>query len=167
MKSLYLTMDFARKVLIIAILAFMTGAGAVQVFLRYTPGLVSFPWYNEIATHLFVWMVFLAASACVREKAHFNIDFFVLKLFNANQVTVIKTVTALVILLFLALIVYQGTLRTVYHLRVGTMLQNAPILRGWFYLAIPVGSLLMFFEYLILLMYKNHPFVADTATTTA
>ncbi len=164
MRTVYLSMDAIRTALIIAILAFMTGAGAVQVFLRYTPGFVSFPWYNEIASHLFVWLVFLAASVCVREKAHLNVDFFIVKLFKSTHVLVIKKVTSLVILAFLALIVYQGTLRTVHH--VGTMLQNAPLSRGLFYMAIPVGSLLMFIEYLILLIYGENPFTARTPNIT-
>jgi TRAP-type C4-dicarboxylate transport system permease small subunit len=45
----------------------------VNVFLRYGAGF-TLPWSEEVAVILFIWSVFLGASACYKRKMHMGVD---------------------------------------------------------------------------------------------
>ncbi|MFQ3619729.1 MAG: TRAP transporter small permease subunit, partial [Spirochaetales bacterium] len=76
MERFYRIIDRIRAILIILILGFIIGIGAVQIFLRYFPYTKAFDWVDEIMRYLNIWVVFLAASIGVKESTHLSMDYF-------------------------------------------------------------------------------------------
>ncbi len=65
-------MDVASALCVVA----MVGVVAMQIFLRYVVG-HPFVWADELASYLFVWVIYLGASVLVRYDAHLTVDIVV------------------------------------------------------------------------------------------
>jgi C4-dicarboxylate transporter DctQ subunit len=114
----------------------------VNVVLRYV-FLAPISWAEEVSLYLMVWIVFVGASVAVRTRGHIAVDLLPLILSPANRRRLAIAVSALV-LTFLASFFYYSGLHT---LRVHASGQVTPVLLApmWLtYLAMPVGSALMF-----------------------
>lgn len=61
--------DFTSALCVVA----MVGVVAMQIFLRYVLG-HPFVWADELATWLFVWVIYLGASVLVRYDGHLSVD---------------------------------------------------------------------------------------------
>jgi TRAP-type C4-dicarboxylate transport system permease small subunit len=154
--SLYRIMDYLRKALVVAIFSFIVITGSLEIFFRYTPGLRSFSWSDEIMRYLNIWLVFLGASLTARSNGHMAMEFFVKKLFPTRTLPAVRRVTlgiACITLLLLAGISFQKVLSTW-----NVMIQAFDIPIAIFYFAIPLGCLLIFLEYLLMLIFGDHPF---------
>lgn len=158
LRKIYKSLNMARMVGIIAILSTIITLGTIQIILRYfSPAeLKPFPWGDEIMRLLNIWMVFLAASLGAKENTHLSMDFLIKKLFSERRVETVKRLATIIVIAVLLLIIYHGTLRTIANQR--AMLQNIQISIAWFYAAIPVGCLYLLFDYLLILIYGEHPF---------
>jgi TRAP-type C4-dicarboxylate transport system permease small subunit len=100
-------------------------------------------WAEEVSLYLMVWIVFVGAGVAVRTRGHIAVDLLPLILSPANRRRLAIAVSALV-LTFLAIFFYYSGLHT---LRVRASGQVTPVLVApmWLtYLAMPVGSALMF-----------------------
>jgi TRAP-type C4-dicarboxylate transport system permease small subunit len=156
--SLYRIMDYIRKALIIGIFSFIVITGALEIFFRYTPGFQSFGWSDEIMRYLNIWLVFLGASLTAKTNGHMSMDFFVKRLFPARMMPGVRRVSlgiTCIALLILAVISFQKVLSTW-----NVMIQAFAIPIAIFYFALPLGCILMFLEYLLLMIYGDHPFNA-------
>jgi TRAP-type C4-dicarboxylate transport system permease small subunit len=91
--SLYGVMDSIRRALIIGIFSFIVATGAVEIFLRYTPGLHGLSWGDEIMRYLDIWLIFLGASLASKTNSHMAMDFFVKRLFPARMLTAVRKVS--------------------------------------------------------------------------
>jgi TRAP-type C4-dicarboxylate transport system permease small subunit len=154
--SLYRIMDYTRKALIIGIFSFIVITGTLEIFLRYTPGLHGLAWGDEIMRYLDIWLVFLGASLAAKANGHMVMEFFVKTVFPARMLPVVRRVSLGIIcatLLFLAVISFQKVLSTW-----NVMIQAFDIPIALFYLALPLGCLLMFLEYLLMMIYGDHPY---------
>jgi TRAP-type C4-dicarboxylate transport system permease small subunit len=154
--SYYRIMDYIRKALIIGIFSFIVITGTLEIFLRYTPGLHGLAWGDEIMRYLDIWLVFLGASLAAKTNGHMVMEFFVKRIFPARMLPAVRRVTLGIIcatLLFLAVISFQKVLSTW-----NVMIQAFDIPIALFYFAIPVGCLLMCLEYLLLMIYGDHPY---------
>jgi TRAP-type C4-dicarboxylate transport system permease small subunit len=154
--SYYRIMDYIRKALIIGIFSFIVITGTLEIFLRYTPGLHGLSWGDEIMRYLDIWLVFLGASLSAKTNGHMVMEFFVKKIFPARVMPEVRRVSLGIIcatLLFLAVISFQKVLSTW-----NVMIQAFDIPIALFYFAIPLGCLLMCLEYLLLMIYGDHPF---------
>ncbi len=123
-------------------LAFASGLLFVNVVLRYW-FLAPISWAEELSLYLVVWMVFVGSSVAVRTRGHIAIDLLALTLSPANRRRLILAVGALV-LIFLGVFGYFSGEHT---LRVRASGQLTPVMLApmWLtYLAMPVGSALMF-----------------------
>ena len=114
----------------------------IQVFFRYVLN-NSLSWSEELAKYLFVWMTFLGAALCLRDKAHIGVDYFV-SLLPGHFRHAVERFNLLVITVFSGVVAVTG-FAWVVRIR-GT---ETPAL-GWplntvFYGALPVGSVLMVF----------------------
>ncbi|PKL27419.1 MAG: hypothetical protein CVV46_11710 [Spirochaetae bacterium HGW-Spirochaetae-2] len=158
LRKIYKTLDRMRTVGIIAILSVIISLGTVQIILRYfTPAeLKPFPWGDEIMRLLNIWMVFLAASLGAKENTHLSMDFLIRKLFKSKQIDLIKRLATIIVIAALVLIIYHGTLRTIANRN--AMLQNISISIAWFYAAIPIGCAYLLFDYVLTLVFGEHPF---------
>jgi TRAP-type transport system small permease protein len=117
----------------------------LQVVFRYVLQQPLF-WSEELPRYLLIWMSFLAAAREQKDEAHINIGLCLTPLPVAAQ-RWIRLFTNLVILAFLAILVYSGTLViniTAYHRSTALQIPMAAV-----YAALPVGAMLMML-YLVL-----------------
>lgn len=162
--SLYGIMDCIRKALIVGIFSFIVITGALEIFFRYTPGFQGFGWSDEIMRYLNIWLVFLGASLTAKSNGHMAMDFFVKRLFPARMLPGVRRISlgiTCVTLLILAVISFQKVLSTW-----NVMIQAFDIPIALFYFALPLGCILMFLEYLLLMIYGDHPY-SDTEEVSA
>lgn len=156
MKRVYMVINIVRSVLIIAILSFIIVIGAVQIVMRYTPGINALSWVDEIMRYLNIWLVFLATSVGVRESSHLNLAYFLHKLFSDKKIDIIKKISQAGIILSLLVVIYYGIIRVIDNL--DTVIQSLPLSISYFYAAIPVGSAIILLDYILILIYGEHPF---------
>lgn len=154
-ERLYRALDLSRSVLIVVLLGFVILAGATDIFLRYVTRLGSFTWTDEILRYLNIWIVFLGAGVGVKRGVHMNVEFFLQKCFKEETVRLIRKIVLLTILLCFSILLIGG-IQEVIKFR-DVQIQARAISIAWFYLAIPVGCLLMFLDYFLILVYGEHP----------
>lgn len=153
---IYKILDTLRNVLIVLIFGFIIVSGALAIFLRYTPNLRGLSWTDEVLRYLNIWVVFLGASVAIKNGNHLSVDFFIKKFFSARTVNIIRRLTLIIILICLSVLIGASTKKFLGSLNV--VIQAAPISIAVFYLAVPVGCLLMFLDYLLILIFGEHPF---------
>ena len=156
MRKIYIVIDKIRSIVVICIMSFIVIVGAVQIFMRYTPGINPMSWVDEIMRYLNIWLVLLAASIGVKYNAHLQMDYFLYKLVPPKVIHVVKRITQAAVIISLLLLIYYGTLRVIAN--VNTVIQSLPLSIALFYAAIPIGSLLILFDYLLVCIYGEHPF---------
>ena len=107
MKKVINRIEFGVASIAICVAVFST---ALNVVLRYCFGQ---PIYQaeEIATSMFVWLVFVGAAACYGEKAHIGIDCIV-NLLPARLKQVVELLTSGVMVLITAVMTYMSVLFT-------------------------------------------------------
>jgi len=156
MRRFYKILDTARNAGIALSFGFIMCVGAAQIFLRHIPGMTVWSWADEIMRYLNIWVIFLAASIGVKESAHLSMDFFTQKVLSPKAQAALKTATSVVNIAVLGLLIYFGFQRV--QANWSAMIQTLPISVSWFYLAIPVGSILMAFDYALILIHGAHPY---------
>lgn len=152
----YRILETARRAIVIAMFSFVVLSGAVQIFLRYVPGLRPMDWTDEIMRYLNIWLIFLGAGLTARANGHMVMDFFISKLFPARLLPAVRRVTLGIVCIalgFLAVVSYGTVLSSMDF-----MIQSFQFPIAYFYLAIPVGCVLMFVEYLLIIVFGYHPF---------
>lgn len=130
-----LEMVLASGAMCIAVLATF-----LNVMLRY---FFNRPIYQaeEIATSMFVWLVFIGAGVCYGEKMHIGIDCLV-NLFPAGLRRVIETITGGAMILITAVMTHMSALFT---LRAGAKLTAALRMPySWIDAAAALGFFFMF-----------------------
>lgn len=114
----------------------------VNVVLRYW-FLAPISWAEELTLYIMAWIVFVGSSVAIRTRGHIAIDLLPLALSPAGRHR-LAIFTAVVMLMFFAAFFYYSGQHT---LRVRTTGQVTPVMQApmWLaYLAMPVGSALMF-----------------------
>jgi TRAP-type C4-dicarboxylate transport system permease small subunit len=124
-------------------LILLSGAIALVVFLqvlfRYVLRQPLF-WSEELPRYLLIWMSFLAAALAQKHDAHINISLCLAPLSDRARRSV-RVLTDLVILGFLGILMYSGSLVvgiTVHHRSTALQLPMAVV-----YAALPAGAFLM------------------------
>jgi TRAP-type C4-dicarboxylate transport system permease small subunit len=121
------------------ILALMTGAVFLQVFLRYVFA-TGIEGLDEVPRYLFVWLVMIGGAAAMHRGEHTALDYFKLRLSLRGQALVTVVTTGAGILLFVTLIRVSLVLVPNAQLQTSAGL-NLPL--GWVFAAVPVGSALI------------------------
>ena len=156
LKSAYRVVNIIRNVLIVILFGFIITVGAVNIFLRYMPGLSSMKWPDEILRYVNIWVIFLGASVAVRLSSHLLIDYFIQKLFPIKAVNLIRKATLLVIMGTLVFLIVIGIDK--FFVMTNVYIQAFPVSISIFYLAIPIGCFLMLIDYALIFFYGEHPF---------
>lgn len=126
--------------LLLAMLIAMIGATLVlEVAFRYLLG-HSLLWAEEFSRFLFLWTTFIGAGAAVGKGMHFSLRSLVDALPAAPRRAAGVTSAFAVCALALLLVVEGWRLARFAAPQISTVLD---ISRFWFYLAIPVGGVLM------------------------
>ena len=112
-----------------------------------------FSWSEELARYLQVWLIMLGSATCLRKGLHLTVDYAIHSLPQGIKRNLqLLSITA--ILFFLGVVFVSGI-----SLIAATLNQRTPALQMpvWVvYLAIPVGSLLMFLEAVGLVLTAFH-----------
>ncbi|WP_420392837.1 TRAP transporter small permease [Acuticoccus sp.] len=99
----------------------------------------SLAWFDEVVQALFAIMVFVGAAALWREHEHFRVDWLEGALSTGPR-RVLRLVTIVLSLTFLALLAWQG-LDLALRSRAVTPILGVP--SGWVYAAIPLAAAIM------------------------
>jgi len=155
-ESAYKIIDFSRNILIVLIFSFVILSGAADIFMRYATSMGSLKWTDEILRYLNIWVVFLGAAVGVKRGVHMRVEVFIQKFFKENAAKWIEKITILIILLCFLLLIVTGIQKVINYRDV--QIQATTMSIAWFYLAIPVGCFMMLIDYLLILIYGEHPF---------
>jgi TRAP-type C4-dicarboxylate transport system permease small subunit len=117
----------------------------LQVLFRYLLRQPLF-WSEELPRYLLIWMSFLAAALAQKHDAHINITLCLAPLSRRTR-QALKILTDAVILAFLWVLIYSGSLVTSITAHHRSTALQLPM--GLVYAALPVGAILMSF-YLVL-----------------
>lgn len=102
-------------------------------------------WAEEVSRLTFVWVVFLGAYLALRRRAHLSITLLVDRLPTGPRLA-IRIVGTLLVLAFLAVLVWYGGDLVAQTWRFGRVTAMLGISAAWGYLAVPVAGALMFVE---------------------
>jgi TRAP-type C4-dicarboxylate transport system permease small subunit len=96
----------------------------------------------ELSRLLFIWSCFLAAAMAYRRKAHVSIV-FIFEKFSPKIQKAVLFFLHLLILVFMAIVFYQSLLVT--SLLWPSKLPMLQITQAWFYVPVPIISVIIFF----------------------
>lgn len=129
---------------VMVLMGVATALVAVSVLLRYV-FFTGVEWGEEATRYTMIWMGFLAMSLALRKGGHVGVEMLRAALPLPIR-RVVTMIAVLGILFFLAVVIYQG------FLLVGQVADKEsvvlPVSMAWFYVAIPVGMLLMLVQML-------------------
>ena len=146
----YRVIDVARKVAIVVLFSFIVVSMGLQIALR------RLEWTDEILRYINIWVIFLGAGLAVKTSGHLQVRFLADKIGGPRTQRRLRTARMAVVLIGLLVIAVIGTIKTISQ--AGVQTQMAPMSIAWFYLAIPVGCILMAIDYLLIMVYGRHPF---------
>jgi len=152
--GVYRAIDLTRKVAIVILFSFIVVSMGLQIILR------RLEWTDEILRYINIWVIFLGAGLAVQKTGHLQVRFLADKIGGPRTQRRLDAARIGVILLGLLVVAVIGTIKTISQ--AGVQTQMAPMSIAWFYLAIPVGCLLMAVDYLLILMYGRHPFAGGS-----
>jgi TRAP-type C4-dicarboxylate transport system permease small subunit len=120
-----------------------------QVVLRYV---FQAPpdWTEEVARFSLVWLVLLGSSACIRKSRHFNVD-YVTQLMSERTIYFLTLILHLLIVAFLAVAFYYGTLVMSRSFSITSPALGVPM--GYVQLIFPLGFGMMLLE-AVLIVYE-------------
>jgi TRAP-type C4-dicarboxylate transport system permease small subunit len=135
----YRILSWLVETMVIVMSTVIVSIVTIEVILRYVFS-SSLIFTEELSRYLMVWVVFLGSSIAVRDGAHIRIsmalNFLPLQWQRAAAVT-----ADLLILVFLGVTAVEGI--RILPKQLSQMPTTLDVPMFWFYLAIPVGSLLM------------------------
>jgi TRAP-type C4-dicarboxylate transport system permease small subunit len=126
--------DWVASALMAAILVVL----ALQVGSRVIGAPLS--WTEEVARHLFIWMVFFGGSGAIRDRSHVSIDLAVRALPRRTRLLVALSGNVLV-LFFLCNVIYWGARAVARMWSIPTVTLEIPF--GAIYLVLPIAGVLM------------------------
>ena len=111
---------------------------------------LSIPWSEELSKYLLIWSTFLGSALCIRRKSLVGLEFFLNSMTKRNQ-KILQTVLNLIVCAMLLFLIRVGfwAVRQVWF-------QITPVLKqsmGLMYAAIPVGSVFMLINEIIVTIY--------------
>ena len=163
LRKIYTVLDRIRLTGIVIAMGWMVVLCFTQVILRYFAWsfIRPFVWGDEVLRLTSVWVAFLAASVGVREGAHLNLEYFVGKLLKPKGMVILKKIIIIIAILCMCLLTYYGVLQS--YMDKNNNLLNIPISIAWFNSAIPVGCFFILIEFLLILIFGQHPFAHSSS----
>jgi TRAP-type C4-dicarboxylate transport system permease small subunit len=154
-ERIYRIFDFLRKAVVTVLFIAVVVICTVDVFMRYLPGLSSLGWAEEILRYFNIWIIFLGASIAAKYGAHLRIYYFT-RLTGERNARIINRAVDVIVLVFIAAFIALSLEKAIHN--IPQRCWSFPFSIAWFYFALPVGSLYMFVDYLLMLIYGRHPF---------
>ena len=157
-----------RTIGLVLIMVVCIGMCTMNIILRYVvrgiPSLRPFPWVNELMQMGAVWIAFLAAGLGVKSNSHVSLESLTQKYLPEQAAKILKKVAQVVVLAALVILIFFGIKVTISQ--ANSYLQNLRISNAWFYAAIPVGCFYLFYDYLLIFIFGEHPFANKDAEPT-
>ncbi len=125
--------------LVICMFTIMAGAVFIQVIFRYVFHQPIY-WSEELPRFMLIWLTFLGAVLATKNRSHLSIT-LIINRFSGTTKNVIQFLANLITLLFLFVVVWGGVVIT--HLTMPNRTAALQLPTGLFYLAAPVGTLMM------------------------
>ena len=129
---------------VMVLMAVATSLVAISVVLRYVFS-TGIDWGEEATRYVMIWMGFLGTSLALRKGAHVGVEMLRAALPLPLR-RVVTLIAVLGVLFFLAVVISQG------FILIGHVADKEsvvlPVSMASFYLAIPLGALLMFVQML-------------------
>ena len=122
-----------------------------EVILRYVFK-KGFVWMEEVTQYLFIWQVMLASPIALRLGQHMSIDSLINMIPKKLTRIKISLMFDFLILVFLLIVAKNGFNFVINNWR--SVSVGAKISMGYFYMAIPIGSILMLFFLLEVIIIK-------------
>lgn len=104
---------------------------------------VGYGWTDELSRYFMVWMAMLGASLMVADNADVRLE-FVIKRLPPKIAGICEAINNILIVIFLVVLSYFGIVKAIDA--AGIYATSVKISMMWFYLAVPVGGLLMLIQ---------------------
>ena len=151
MKLVYEVDKIINKILqaaVVIMLSVMSIVVFAQVVFRIVH--MSIPWSEELSKYLLIWSTFLGSALCIRTNSLVGLEFFLNSMSKKNQ-KILQTLLNLIVCVILLFLIRVGfwAVRQVWF-------QITPVLKqsmGLMYAAIPVGSVFMLINQIIVTIY--------------
>jgi C4-dicarboxylate transporter DctQ subunit len=130
---------------------------ALGVFYRYVLN-NSLSWTEELARYLMVWFAFIGMAIAFRDESHVNVS-FVVNLFPSSVRQIIKIISYLLVLLFLATL-FSQSLKVFKIVKVQTS-PSIQIPMIYPYFSVTFGSLLMMIEVIYIIFTNIRDFIKN------
>lgn len=131
------------------LLAFVAFILLLQVILRYVFN-AALPWPEEASRYVMIWVVMLICNVLIRDRELITVDFFD-KLWPAKVIFYRDTAYRLLLLVLLVVLFKEGLIQAIAERRQTTTALG--ISWFWPYLSIPVGTGLMLFQMIFLMIH--------------
>ena len=119
----------------------------LQVFTRYVLN-DPLAWTEEAARYVYVYIVFLGASAAISDRSHVGIDYFA-KALPIRAQWIVSLLVNLAILIVLALLAYWGWRAAMRQWNMPLVVLDVPY--TWVYIVIPITAVLMTLRTLVIM----------------
>lgn len=134
----------------------------LQVFTRYVLN-DPLSWTEEVARYLYVYIVFLGASAAISDRTHVGIDYFA-KLLPIGAQWLLSVAVNLLILGALALLTYWGWRAAMRQWNLPLVVLDIPY--TWVYIVVPITAVLMSLRTIVLMRADYAAMRAGTQVAT-
>ena len=134
----------------------------LQVFTRYVLN-DPLSWTEEVARYLYVYIVFLGASAAISDRTHVGIDYFA-KLLPIGAQWLLSVAVNLLILGALALLTYWGWRAAMRQWNLPLVVLDIPY--TWVYIVVPITAVLMSLRTIMLMRADYAAMRAGTQVAT-
>lgn len=125
------------KIIVVTLLSALLLTVCLQIFSRFSD--FGVPWGTELATFLFIWLVFISGYFTIKKGLNITFD-IVIDLLPGVSWKILFTITNLISITFLGLIAYLG-FGIVQEL--GSVSPVLKIPMSIIYAAIPIGAIVM------------------------
>jgi TRAP-type C4-dicarboxylate transport system permease small subunit len=142
---------------VVILLGIMVSNVALGVFYRYVLN-NSLSWTEELARYLMVWFAFIGMAIAFRDESHVNVS-FVVNLFPSSVRQIIKIISYLLVLLFLATL-FSQSLKVFKIVKVQTS-PSIQIPMIYPYFSVTFGSLLMMIEVIYIIFTNIRDFIKN------
>jgi TRAP-type C4-dicarboxylate transport system permease small subunit len=129
-------------------LAFVAFILLLQVFLRYVFN-AALPWPEEASRYTMIWVVLLISNVLIRDRELVNVDFFD-KMWPPKVIVFRDAAYRILLLILLIVLFKEGLIQAIAEKRQTTTAMG--ISWFWPYLSIPVGTALMLYQMIFLII---------------
>lgn len=123
----------------------------INVITRYGFGYSLF-WAEELTNYIIIWITLLGSSLCIRYGMHMSVDVLLQSIKNSLWKTIILFIEVMISLIFVVAITVIGGMQVISVMNSGQISPALMIPMYIPYLALPLGGLLMVFQYVELLL---------------